>query len=166
MRAAGREALAFNGAENNQAHPEACVGFLTSLSTWCCGDPIRMPSSRGSGPYWRRRIHDAKDSERETVGWGSFPGKLIREKAIAAEKWVEQPTIEEANEMVHQRCACLPSLQPHCSRLKVPRSFAVCVERRPLLPRSGLSSPQSRRPTVRWFISAAHVFRCSLIVPG
>jgi hypothetical protein len=26
--------------------------------------------------------------------------KLIREKAIAAEKWVEQPTIEEANEIV------------------------------------------------------------------
>jgi len=46
-------------------------------------------------------------------------------------------------------------------------SFPSWFERRLLLPRSGLSSPRSRRPT-RWFISAAHVFqvRCSLIVPG
>ena len=61
-------------------------------------------------------MHDAKDpNARKRFSdhrLGFFP-KLIREKAIAAEKWVEQPTIEEANEMVHQRCACLPSsLQP------------------------------------------------------
>jgi len=62
-------------------------------------------------------MHDAKDpnarkrfSDRRL---GLFFPKLIREKAIAAEKWVEQPTIEEANEMVHPSAAHV--FQVRCS---------------------------------------------------
>ena len=60
-------------------------------------------------------MHDAKDpNARKRFSdhrLGFFP-KLIREKAIAAEKCVEQPTIEEANEMVH------PSAQRHVFQVR------------------------------------------------
>ncbi len=61
-----------------------------------------MPSSRGFRAILEASDFKDPNTRKQFSDLGFFP-KLIREKALAAEKWFEQPTIEEANEMFHQR---------------------------------------------------------------